>query len=221
VFAIDRDGTTLRQYALGGASAIDWEDIAIAPGANGGPDSLYLGDIGDNAKARNDITVYAIDEPDPATDTGTPSARSQRLLYPDGPHDAEGIFVDPVSRDLFVVTKELSGRSVVYRKAGGLLSSEPTLSAVATLDLGIGQLVTGADIAPDGSAIALRTYGKVFVWSRREGEDIGAAFTRSPCSAPAPNERQGEAIGIDADGRGFVTVSEGTNPAVWHVSAGR
>jgi hypothetical protein len=219
VFAINHAGATVRQYALGGATAIDWEDIALAPGANDEPDALYLGDIGDNAKARTDITVYAIDEPDPATDTGTPAARSQRLLYPDAPHDAEAMFVDPVSRDLFIVTKELSGRSVVFRKAGGLVSSEPTLSAIATLDLGVGQLVTGADVAADGSAVALRTYGAVFVFSRNQGEDLATAFTRAPCGAPAPTERQGEAIAIDPDSRGYVTISEGTNPPVHHVAA--
>jgi hypothetical protein len=220
VFAIDDGGATIHQYALGGATAVDWEDIALEPGVNGAPDSLYLGDIGDNNKERNNIVVYAIDEPNPATDTGTPTARSQNLIYPDGPHDAEAMFVDPVSRDLFIVTKELSGKSVVYRKAGGLLSSEPTLSKVATLDLGLLSLVTGADIAADGSAIVLRTYGAVFVWSRHEGEDIATAFSRAPCNAPAPNEQQGEAIGLDTDGRGYVTVSEGVNPPIWHVAAG-
>jgi hypothetical protein len=220
VFAINHSGATIRQYALSGASAIDWEDIAIAPGVNEEPDVLYLGDIGDNAKARNDITVYAIDEPNAATDTGSPAARSQRLLYPDSPHDAEAMFVDPVSRDLYIVTKELSGKSVVFRKAGGLVSSEPTLSAIATLDLGVGQLVTGGDIAADGSAVTLRTYGAVFVFSRNQGEDLATAFTRAPCNAPAPTERQGEAIGIDPDGRGFVTISEGTNPPVNHTTAG-
>jgi hypothetical protein len=220
VFAIDHDGATLRQYALGGASAIDWEDIAIVPGANGAADSLYLGDIGDNAKARSDITIYAIDEPDPATDTGTPTARSQRLVYPDGAHDAEAMFVDPASRDLFIVTKELSGASGVYRKAGGLLSAEPTLTKVATLDLGVGQLVTAGDIAADGSVIVLRTYGAVFAWDRQVGEDISDAFGRDPCQPPVPNERQGEAIGLDPDGNGFITTSEGTNQPISHVAAG-
>jgi hypothetical protein len=220
VFAIKRDGTMLREYPLADASATDWEDIAISPGSNGGRDALYLGDIGDNNEARADITIYAIDEPDPATDTTTGTVRSQRLLYPDGAHNAEAMFVDPATHDLFIVTKVLTGASVVYRKAGGLLASEPTLTKVATLDLGVGQLVTAGDISPDGSAIVLRTYGAVFVWSRRPGEDIAAAFGRQPCRAPAPGERQGEAIGTDPDGRGFVTMSEGTGQPIWHVTAG-
>jgi hypothetical protein len=146
-------------------------------------------------------------------------AQRQRLLYPDAPHDAEAMFVDPASRDLFVVTKELSGQSVVFRKAGGLLAGQPTLSEVARLDLGVGQLVTAADVTPDGSAIALRTYGAVFLFARRPGEDVVAAFGREPCRAPAATEGQGEAIAFDPDGRGYLTISEGTNPPVWRVVA--
>jgi hypothetical protein len=66
----------------------------------------------------------------------------------------------------------------------------------------------------------LRTYGAVLVWSRRSGEDIATTFTRPPCNAPAPSEQQGEAIGIDPDGRGYVTLSEGTSQPIWHVTAG-
>src|SRR4051794_23165007 len=127
MFAIQRNGTMIREYALAGADAIDWEDVALFPGSNGGRDALYFGDIGDNAKARAYITIYAIDEPDPATETTTSAVHSQRLLYPDGPHDAEAMFVDPATRDLFIVTKELSGASVVYRKASGLVAGSPTL----------------------------------------------------------------------------------------------
>jgi hypothetical protein len=220
MFAIQRNGTMLREYALAGATAIDWEDVAISPGSNGGRDSLYFGDIGDNAKTRNDIVVYAIDEPDPATETTTSAVRTQRLLYPDGAHDAEAMFVDPATRDFFIVTKELSGASAVYRKAGGLLAGQPTLTKIATLNLGLAQMVTAADISPDGSAIVLRTYGAVLVWSRQPGEDLATSFARPPCNAPPPNERQGEALGIDPDGRGYVTMSEGTSQPIWHVTAG-
>jgi hypothetical protein len=218
VFAINRSGATLREYAMPGASARDWEDITLMPGAPGGPgDQLYIGDIGDNAKARADITVYAIPEPDPAHDTTAQPAQSQRLLYPDGAHDAETLFVDPVSRDLFIVTKELSGKSQVFRKPGGLLSGQPTLTSVTTLDLGLAQLVTSGDVSADGATIVLRTYNEVFVWDRRRGEDVGTALQRQPCRAPAPQDRQGEAIGLDPDGRGYVTSSEGVNAPIWHV----
>jgi hypothetical protein len=206
VFAIDDHGATLRQYALTGASADDWEDIALDG------DTLYLGDIGDNNESRADIVVYRAAEPDPTTDTAPLAATALHLVYPDGAHNAEALLVDPVTHDLFVVTKELSGQSSVYRHTTG-----STLVKVATLDLGIGQLVTAGDIAADGTAIALRTYGAVFVWSRRGNEPVADAFDRAPCRAPAPTQQQGEAIRFDPDSHGFVALSEGTNQPVWHV----
>jgi hypothetical protein len=218
VFALDDTGATQRQYTLPDANAVDWEEIARSPGVNDERDSLYVGDIGDNGRERDDVTIYAFEEPDPATETTTGPVQEQRLLYPDAPHDAEAMFVDPVTRDLFIVTKELSGQSVVMRKAGGLLSGQPTLDAVATLDLGVGQLVTAADIAADGSAVVLRTYGAAFVFERNVGEDLSLAFGREPCRAPVATEQQGEAIAIDPDGSGYLTISEGTNPAIFHVA---
>jgi hypothetical protein len=208
VFAIDEHGTTLRQYALTGASAIDWEDIAIDG------TTLYLGDIGDNGGTRDDIVVYRAAEPDPGTGTAPLAATALHLVYPDGAHNAEALLADPVTHDLFVVTKDLSGQSSVYRHTTG-----STLVKVATLDLGIGQLVTAGDIAADGTVIVLRTYGAVFVWSRRGNESVADALGRAPCRAPAPRQQQGEAIGLDADGRGFVALSEGTGQPIWHVAA--
>jgi hypothetical protein len=219
VFAIDHNGATIRQYPITGANAVDWEDIAIAPGSNGGPDTLLAGDIGDNNKQRADIVVYSFPEPDPAVDTASPTATAHTLVYPDGAHDAEGLFFDPVSNDLFVVTKELSGQSAVYAKDDFLTASGTALTKVATLDLGLAQLVTAADITVDGSAIALRTYGAVFVWSRGANESVADAFTHEPCNAPSPSQQQGEALGFDSNGRGFVALSEGVNQPIWHVAA--
>lgn len=217
IFAIDEHGATLHEYAIAGASAVDWEDIAIAPAAGeSGPAELYLGDIGDNGKSRDHVTVYEVPEPDPSQDVPAPAATAQRLTYPDGAHDAEAMFVDPTTRDLFIVTKELSGSSEVFRLPVG----QSALTKVTTLDLGLAQLVTGGDISADGSTIVLRTYNEVFVWDRRTGESVGDAFTRAPCRAPAPQDRQGEAIGLDADGRGYVTSSEGTGAPIWRVRVG-
>ena len=36
-------------------------------------------------------------------------AEQFRLAYPDGPHNAEAMFVDPESRELYIVTKEPQG----------------------------------------------------------------------------------------------------------------
>src|SRR4051794_17862577 len=113
-FAVGADGRTLATYRVAGATAVDWEDMAAAPAADGTP-TLWLADIGDNDAARPSITVYAV--PEPRVRRGedrTLPTTAYRLRYPDGPHDAETLLVDPVRHRAYVVTKTLAGRSAAY-----------------------------------------------------------------------------------------------------------
>jgi hypothetical protein len=229
VFAISSTGQTLGEYALAGASAVDWEDIAAGPGPTAGVSYLYVGDIGDNTTARTTIQVYRVPEPlvDPANPLGAPKTltgvATVNLRYPDGPHDAEGLLVDPTTGDLYVVTKDLSGgvaqvfRAPASTPAGGTVT---TLTQVATVSLGSLHGVTGADITPAGDVIALRTYFDVVLYPRPSGTTVANAFSQPSCAGAAPpfgsgssaSEPQGEAIGFTRDGRGYVTVSEGLHP---------
>lgn len=63
IVALRRDGSLMGVVELAGARAVDWEDIALAPGA-GGNDELVIGDIGDNAEKRTSVFAYRIAEPD-------------------------------------------------------------------------------------------------------------------------------------------------------------
>ena len=208
VYVLDRAGATMRRVTLAGADAVDWEDIAAQNGV------LYVGDIGDNAAQRPEVVVYRLPEPGAA---GEVEAERIVLHYADGPHDAEALFIDPVEQQLVIVTKALDGNSGVYATP---LDTPATLERVADLSLGAAQLVTAGDISASGAVIALRTYGTVFVWDRREGETIAEAFAREPCEAPSATETQGEALALELDGRGFVTISEGQFPAIWTTTAG-
>ena len=63
--------------------------------------------------------------------------------------------------------------------------------------------VTGAAVAPQVEAPA---------------KSIGEALQAEPCTAPSPEERQGEAITLMTDWS-YVTISEGSNPPVHLVPA--
>jgi hypothetical protein len=242
----DADGRLMaRQHAaftLSGAEATDWEDMAIGPGPRDGASYLYLSDIGDNAAARPNITVYRVPEPNVGLQPDTPTAEEVEafdtltLEYPDQAHDAETLMIDPLSGDLIIVTKELATNvSSVFRASGDLADgSTTTMEQVAEINFaaltlaatpgpdapvlvaGAPLLPTGGDISPDGSLIAIRTYGAVWVWDRGQGESVADALLRSPCEAPSAVEEQGEAIAFDADGRGYTTISEGSSPPLHH-----
>lgn len=232
VFAMAANGAALATYDLVGADAFDWEDMAIGPGPDGNKQYLYLADIGDNASIRPSVTVYRTEEPKfGALDSSLAIDRYEAMLlmYPDGAHDAETLLVDPMSGDLYIVTKDIrGGPSGVYRAVtigvvpgvlekvaevdfGALPPSKVIPPGSGPLPLALGKIPTGGDISPDGNMIALRTYGTIWMWQRPEGGTIADAFASPPCEAPSAVETQGEAIAFTTDGRGYVTASEGAN----------
>ena len=218
IFALSASGATRAAYTLMGANALDWEDIAVGGGPVAGTPYLYAADIGDNARSRSEIVVYRVPEPTVAA-RGTFSLAgvdALRLRYPDGAHNAEAVLVHPKTGELVIVEKTSSGGTAgVYRAPAGLVAgSLTTLSLVSRLSLPTGwtSVVTGADLSPDGTQLAVRTYAGVLLWGRDAGSSIWAPFATAPCTGPTPPEFQGEAIALLANGRGYVTVSEGANP---------
>jgi hypothetical protein len=218
VFAMTSSGAHLGSFALDGAAAIDWEDMAIGPGPLPGSRYLYVGDLGDNQRVRASVVVYRV--PEPGIDPQQPPGDGQTLAgvvalelrYPDGAHDAEALLVDPATGDLVIVTKEASGQAGVYTHPAG--ATGETLSRQDPLVLGSGVLVTGGDVSPDGESVVLRTYTSVLVFPRPAGRPLHEALAASRCTGASAAEQQGEAIAITADSRGYVTISEGTQPPV-------
>ncbi len=225
VVAAGLDGDDRGRVAVAGATAVDWEDIALVPGVDGAPDRLVLADIGDNfgrSRAEADpVLLYVVDEPVPpgpgATGEAVP-AESFHLIYADGARDAETLLADPRTGDLFVVSKQWDGtRAGAYRVPAGVLD-RPGAVLTMTRDADVGDtaasLVTGGDVAPDGSMIALRTYADIRLWDRSDDETVDEALAGPPvCTIPV-DEPQGEAVAFTADGRGLVTVSEGAGAPV-------
>ena len=238
LFAVDPAGELLATVELEGVRARDWESIAVGPpvdgvpatgvppdstrSASGGTATIYLGDTGDNAvrsdpaAGRGSIRVHRFVEP--AVDV---SGRDQQLRtsvdtlvfeLPDGPRDVEALLVDPIDGDLVVITKDWqrTGVAEVYTAAADApAGSTTTLERVGSVTLTPGTLVTAADVTPDGSVVALRSYGAVDLYERPEGEPLWAAFESVPCEGPVPSEFQGESLGFDLDGGSYLTVSEG------------
>jgi hypothetical protein len=216
VLALAPDGRLLADVAVTGAENVDWEDLAIGPA--GGADALFLGDIGDNLAVRTAIVVYRV--PEPRVRGGAPSATgpTQRLMlrYPDGPHDAEALLVDPSSGALVIATKGSQETARLYVASNPSTNAATTLRSIGEVRLDDPPLVTAGDVSADGRTIALRTDDRVFVWLRHRGEPLATALRRRPCAARADLlvEGQGEALALAPDGRAFYTVPEGDRPAL-------
>ena len=198
VFAIDSAGRTTAVLTLGGVKARDDEDIAAGPNH-----TLWLADIGDNFRRRDDYRVYKFTEPSNLT-SQTVRTTTYWLAYPDGRHDAEGLLVHPVTGRLFVVTKSVSGAGIYA--APSTLSTDRVnrLSRVASAP----PLIKAAAFSPDGSKLVLSGRYSIYVY-RSIG---GAAVT-----VPKPPLRQGESVTVSRGGGTMYVGSEGSDSPVYEL----
>jgi hypothetical protein len=215
VYAIDSQGRNLGTYALPGNT--DNEDIGIGPGPVTNVSYLYVTDIGDNNSVRASIAIYQTPEPavyfwqtnSPVSGRAMKGPRTITLTYPDGAHDAEAEFVDPVTGDWFVLTK--SNTSSIYTAPKALLdvTNNIVLTFVRTLAF---KKPNGADISPLGNEILVRQEDFAQVFTRTNGQPISSVFSEAsngiPVVGTAGGEPNGEAIGFDYYGGGYFTLSD-------------
>lgn len=207
-FATNHQGVLLGTFTLTGASATDWEDAAIGEKPGGG-NYLYFADIGDNAAARSSIDVYRVTEP---TSTGAAmipaSAYSRtRLQYPGGARNAEALIVDPLTSDLFILSK--AATTQLYRAPASAFGSVDTVMLTSLGNVvGAINTVTAADISPDGRYILVRSKSAARLYERGIGQSIAQALQGTGMAFALGAETQGEAIAWSAGGGGFYTTSE-------------
>ncbi len=210
LFAINTRGANVATFFLPGTRYRDWEDIAVGPGPDSTQSYIYVGDIGDNDAKYDTKYIYRFPEPllsqvrIPLADT----IRSVEVIafrYPDGRRDAETLLVDPLSRDLFIVSKR-EEQARVYRLPYPQSTAEVTTAQkVATLSF---SGMVGGDISPSGGEILLKNYDTVFYWKRDPEQAVAAALQVEPLVVPYVLEPQGEAICWDYLGLGYFTTSE-------------
>lgn len=222
VVAIDESGRVLARLAVEGARNVDWEDLAVI----GSPDRLVIADTGDNLAERTRVALVVVPEPDvdlAAAEPARLTAVAERwvLHWPDHPRDAEAVLAAPEGEELLLLSKVLFGGAEVARVPADAGPDGPvTLELVGEVRTGLGAVVTGGAVAPDGSAVVLRTYTSLLVYDRPPGGSLLDALAGDPCRPDAPPERQGEAVTVLDGGRGLLTVSEGGDQPVWLVPAG-
>ncbi len=178
------------------AKPVDIEAVAM------NDNFLYFGDIGDNRKRRDFITVYSIANPEP--DDETRSYRAYDFAYPDGAHDAETMLVSPSGRFYFV-TKEAKGGIYRAPKTPSRVGVNP-LRRVADAPA----YVTDGVFMPDGEKIALRTYVSV--------EMLDASSYALIAQEPVPFQPQGESITVDLNKKDLLVGSEGVRSTVYRMS---
>jgi len=222
VYAIDNQGRLLGTYVL--PSNTDNEDLGIGPGPVTNVSYLYVTDIGDNNVNRTNIAIYQAPEPTvyagkqvtvPLTNAPMKGMRTIFLTYPDGAHNAEAEFADPISGDWFIITKDSTGSIYTAPKSLMDTSTNIMLKYVEPLNFDV---ANGADISPLGDEIVVRQENFAQLWARTNGEAITNAlagpYTSIPVQGIANGEPNGEAIGFDYYGSGYFTISDSESKGI-------
>ncbi|WP_299499446.1 hypothetical protein [Mucilaginibacter sp.] len=211
VYLTDGSGTDNGTLTLTPVGNRDWEDIAVGPGPDAGKSYVYVGDIGDNDLKYSSVFVYRFPEPDLTGKTlpfvsSVATVDQIQLKYPDGPRNAETLIVDPLTKDIYIISKESNQAKIYVARYPQSTTAVTTLTPIAQL---LFNKATGGDISPDGTEILLRSNELVWYWKLPANTSISAGLITKPQHAPfINNEPQGEGICFAADGTGYYTDTE-------------
>lgn len=181
IYQVDAKAKLVQSLKIDHAKNQDWEDLALDTDGN-----LYIGDFGNNANERKNLTIYKVSQSE--LDKKKPNAKKIAFHYPDQknfPPEKDSLYFDTegffhLDGHLYIFTKNrtrpYSGKTLMYRVPD--TEGEHTAEPLGSLFLCGDQdrcSVTGADISPDGKTIALLSYGLVFLLTDFELSDFSKA----------------------------------------------
>jgi hypothetical protein len=185
----------------------DWEDLAMGPGPIEGQNYLYIPDTGDNAQVYGSYSIHRLKEPTSLTDKDL-GLETIYFKYDDGSSlDVEAVFVDPKTKDIYLISKQQLFSVRVYKIAYPYdVKIENRATFLGTIPHSV---ITAADISSDGKQLMIKDYNAVFYWRLKETETIYEALSRKrDVGAPYYVEPQGESLCFDSKNSGYFTISE-------------
>jgi hypothetical protein len=183
LYRIAADGRLLDTLSLP-LRNIDWEELARDSEGN-----LYIGDFGNNQNQRRNLMIFRLSADKADIDTirfhwedqqGFPPAKEEQN------YDCEAFIWHAGQLHLFTKSR---GDGYVRHYT---VPDQPGAYAAALQESAyVKDLVTAADISPDGSTLALLTYGKVYLFSVKAPD----AYLQHPLGCiRIPGAGQSEAI---------------------------
>jgi hypothetical protein len=201
IFAVNDQGEVEATLTFG-AEPRDVEAVSVGTDGN-----IYVADIGDNLGDQDQVTVYVLKEPDDLSDQQV-KYRAYDFAYPDGPHNAEALLVEPKTDRLFIVTKE-GKNGAIYSLPKGEQPSRREVNRLSRMGTAPA-IVTDGTFTPDGKWMILRDPTAMSVWSWP-----GA---KTKLSAQLPLQPLGESIAMGPDDKSVLIGSEGESSSVYQVT---
>ncbi len=209
IFGFNHNGQLKTSIDLPQSFNRDWEDIAVAPGPEKGISYIYLADIGNNFGLFKTFTIYRFKEKNyknnyPEKDTIN-TIEKITFQYPEKPKDAEAIMVNPVTKDIYVVTKEKDKANVYVAAYPQKLKTLNTLTLFCTLPF---SQITSAAISATGTEIIMRSTKNIWYWKIAPKSTVLQTLKKQPVSINFEDEPQGEGICFSKQINGFITSTE-------------
>lgn len=208
LYATKLNGELIAEIAVRGSKNFDWEALGIDS-----ENRLWIGEIGNNSRLRQDLKVMVIEEPDPFTETEAEVIASYPYQYPNENVDAEGLFI--AGGIPYIVSKERE-RAVLYR----FPTLEPDVKQVLVRvgEFAGAKFVTGAGLSEDGTRLAVCTYDALWVYSG-PSDNLAEMLQDTPWHLS--HDFSGEAVCFD--GYDLVLTNEGRDlyrlPQFWYEKA--
>ena len=212
IFLLDTMGNIARYFYLKHARNVDWEDMAVGPGPISDESYLYIGDIGSidkNHPPRQTIDIYRFKEPS-LNDADSLITEYDKIVmqYPDTTHDAETLMIDPLSKNIYIITNKESNVGVYEAPNLIRYNQNIKLSYLGKLPF---EMITAGDISPSGNEILLKNYLAIFYWKRQPNQTIFQTLVQEHQLIRYAREPLGKALTWKKDGNGFYTLSKKTN----------
>ncbi|XZF16227.1 hypothetical protein ACTHGU_08820 [Chitinophagaceae bacterium MMS25-I14] len=212
IFLINAQGSEQAIVTLNGCINRDWEDIAVGAGPEEGKHYIYIAETGDNHLKYNTYCIYRLQEPALKLKKGetiraAATADKISFVYPDSAHNAEALLLDPLTKDIYIITKsKVKAEAIVYVAAyPQSIHHTNVLRKLGVLPI---LKVTAGAISPDGHEIVIKNLDHIFYWKRPQGTSVANALKTMPALLPYVPEPQGEAIDWTPDGKALYTLSE-------------
>jgi hypothetical protein len=185
IYKVNHKAEVLYSLKIDHAKNVDWEELTTDSLGN-----LYIGDFGNNANERKDLVIYKVDSLQ--LTKKEPNAKKIAFAYPeqkDFPPKTDSLYFDTEGMihwqgQLYIFTKNrtrpYSGKTLVYRvpdEEGSYVAE--FLGALFLCEDQNHCSVTSADISPDGTTIALLSYGKLFLLNSASLSNISEAKVRT------------------------------------------
>ncbi len=207
VFLIDQKANIQMVCKLKGIDNRDFEDITMGAGPVEGKNYIYVADIGDNLSRHFIKLIYRFQEPvfmAGSNDIEVTDFDTLKIKLSDRPRDTEAILVDPLSKDIYLVSK-LEDSVSLYQIKFPFQNDTLTAEKLAILPL---KKITAGNISPDGKEVLLKDYKNVYYWKNDQGLPLSQLMLTVPTVLAYSKEPQGEAICWARDGGGYYTLSE-------------